>query len=598
MLQHLFTLDDDGATSLQRQLQRKLIESILSGYFSRGSKMPSSRKLAEQLQVSRNTVVAAYEQLIEEGYLVSRERSGIYVNDKIYDDHATTDAPPTPDTPQYDWQQRFNSLNVEASEPPYPDDWQRYAYPFIDGQYDQSLFPLNQWRECSRLCLNVDEIKSWAGDSGQQDDPNLIHEIRTKVLPRRGIMAQPDEILVTLGSQQALYLLSRLLMNSSTLLTMEEPGYQGMRQLAQINLCPTRYAEVEKDGVKLEDVCPQTDLLYVTPSHQVPTAVTMSRQKREALVEKARQEDFVIIEDDYESEANFISNPNPALKSLDGEGRVVYISSFSKVLAPGLRLGFMVASPELIKKARQLRSLILRHPPANNQRIMALFLSLGYYDMTMRRLHQAINARWQELREALNHYLGPYILTSETMGGSTCWVKGPPGLDSRHFAEQAAEKGILIEPVERFYARTEKARGFFRLGVRSIPKDKIRPGIQELAKLIDDVEAREDATFGEHLQGDKLKLFLAGVQFSGTTVFGDPYRITLDADGSMQGFEGHRDEKQDAGTWWLKDDTWYRQWQNWSYGELLGFDVYITDTRIHWVRDGKLVDAADYQKLG
>lgn len=559
--------------------------------------MPSSRKLAESLGVSRNTVVAAYEQLIDEGYLVSRERSGIFVSDHLFDEHAEPAHTETSDAEQFDWNVVCNPSSIESTQPPYPDNWEDYRYPFIDGQYDQSLFPLNQWRECSRLSLNVDEIQSWARDSGYQDDASLIHEIRTKVLPRRGIQARPDEILVTLGSQQALYLVSRLLMNTTTLLTMEEPGYQGIRQLAQHSLCPVRFAGIEKDGIALSEVSPQTRLLYVTPSHQVPTAVTMSREKRDALIRRANEDDFIVIEDDYESEANFISNPNPALKSLDTEGRVIYISSFSKALAPGLRLGFMVASPELIRRARQLRALMLRHPPANNQRIMALFLSLGYYDMTMRRLYQAISERWQELREALNHYLGPYIVTSETMGGSTCWVKGPPGLNSQRFAEAAAQKGILIEPVDRFYGGPDRPECYFRLGVRSLPKEKIRPGIEELAKLIDDIRADGDPSFGIHLKGDKLKAFLANVIFTGHTVFGDPYRITLFADGNMTGVEGHNDEKQDTGTWWLKGNTWFRQWQHWSYGELLGFDIYVTDTRIHWVRDGKLVDAANYKKV-
>ncbi|NMH60265.1 PLP-dependent aminotransferase family protein [Alteromonas ponticola] len=596
MLQHLFTLDDDGTTSLQRQLQRKLIDAILNGYFAAESRMPSSRKLAELLGVSRNTVVAAYEQLIDEGYLLSRERSGIFVSSHVFDEHAESCQNDQLTENQFDWSSVCNPTSIEASSPPYPDNWEDYRYPFIEGQYDQSLFPLNQWRECSRISLNVDEIKSWARDSGYEDDPSLIHEIRTKVLPRRGIQARPEEILVTLGSQQALYLVSRLLMNTSTLLTMEEPGYQGMRQLAQHNLCPVRFAGIEKDGIALADISPQTQLLYVTPSHQVPTAVTMSRDKREALVAQANQDNFIVIEDDYESEANFISNPNPALKSLDSQGRVIYISSFSKALAPGLRLGFMVASPDLIRRARKLRALMLRHPPANNQRIMALFLSLGYYDMTMRRLYQAINERWQELREALNHYLGPYIVTSETMGGSTCWVKGPPGLNSHKFAAAAAEKGILIEPVDRFYGGKEKPDSYFRLGVRSLPKEKIRPGIEELAKLIDDIKADGDPSFGQHLTGEALKRFMADVTFTGHTVFGDPYRITLFADGQMEGVEGHHDEKYDTGTWWLKDNIWYRQWQQWSYGELLGFDIFVTDSRIHWVRNGKLVDAANYTK--
>lgn len=598
-MQHLFVLDASGSTNLQQQLMQKLISAIVSGYFAAGSKMPSSRKLAEQLGIARNTVVHAYQQLVDEGYLISRERSGIYVNDQLFDCPGATEQADddSNNTQQYPWDKLLTGLRLEHSQPPYPHNWQQYPYPFIDGQFDPSLFPVNQWRECSKLSLNVGEIKNWASDSGQHDDQLLTEEIRTKVLPRRGIFAKADEILITLGSQQGLYLLSKLLLNNDTLVAIEEPGYQGMRQLAQLAYAPLHYVEVDEDGIAVDNIPPQADLVYVTPSHQMPTAVTMSLQRRAALIERAERDDFLIIEDDYECESNFISQPHPAVKSLDRSGRVLYVSSFSKVLAPGLRLGFMVAPAPLIRKARQLRTLISRHPPANNQRIMGLFLSLGYYDQTMRRLNQELAQRWQQMREALNHYLSTAIVTSRTVGGSTCWIQGPDSLNSQRFAAEAAKAGILIEPVSRFYGAKTKPEHYFRLGVSSIPTPKIREGIGRLAQLMRQWQLHTDdnqplADHGQRLRGEALLAFASQCEFIGRTVFGDPYRIKLCADGTMQGFEGYHDEKQDSGIWWLEGDIWYRQWQHWSYGEVLGFELFTSENRINWLRNGQLVDSA------
>ncbi|RUO71564.1 PLP-dependent aminotransferase family protein [Pseudidiomarina salinarum] len=611
-MQPLFVLDTAGSANLQQQLMQKLVQAICNGHFACGSKMPSSRKLAEQLSIGRNTVVHAYEQLIDEGYLVSRERSGIYVRDDIYEHHAEArTAEPqssTTSASEQDWQRRLNKLRLDSLAPPYPHNWQQYPYPFIDGQFDPSLFPVNQWRECSKISLNVNEIKNWASDSGQDDDLLLIEEIRTKVLPRRGIFASADEILITLGSQHGLYLLTRLLFNNQTLVTVEEPGYPGIRQLAQQAFSPLNFAEVNEDGIILEQIPAQTDVLYITPSHQMPTAVTMPLSNRQAIIDQAKKDDFIVIEDDYESESNFMSQPHPALKSMDTDGRVIYVSSFSKVVAPGLRLGFMVAPAPLIRQARQLRTLISRHPPANNQRVMGLFLSLGYYDQTLRRLNQEMAARWQEMREALNHYLSTRIVTSRTVGGSTCWIEGPRHLDSQQFAAEAAKHGILIEPVNRFYGSGgDRPRHYFRLGVSSIPCDKIREGIEQLADLMrqwepgqNNSDANQQPThasvkqWGKRLTGKALQDFASRCEFIGQTVFGDPYRIRLYADGSMTGFEGYQDERQDEGQWWLEGDRWFRQWRAWSYGETLGFEIYTNTNRINWVRDGKLVDSAFY----
>jgi GntR family transcriptional regulator/MocR family aminotransferase len=230
----------------------------------------------------------------------------------------------------------------------------------------------------------------------------LVEQIRTRVLPKRGIVAAPDEILITLGSQNALYLLTRLLMSRQTRVAVENPGFREAINTFLLNDTHIVPHPVDEEGIVLgETPC---DYYYVTPGHQVPTGVTMSKARRVQLLEYATRHDAVIIEDDYDSESNFTQNPLPALKASDRSGRVIYVSSLSKALSPGLRLGFMVAAPEIIDEARALRRLVYRHPPTNIQYQMAHFLAQGHYETHLRRYHEDSARRWDTLHNALQTF--------------------------------------------------------------------------------------------------------------------------------------------------------------------------------------------------
>jgi GntR family transcriptional regulator/MocR family aminotransferase len=494
---YLFHLDTDASVTLQARLRRQLVAAILDGQIPAGSPLPSCRSLARNLKIARNTVVLTYQDLVEEGYLVSRERSGFFVNpDILHNRGASKGKQAAPATPpeaaqRADWQARLQSHPSLQRGVVKPHNWADQPYPFIYGQVDQNIFPLSAWRECSRQALSIDSVKDWSKDRFTEDDPMLVEQIRTRLLPRRGVMAAADEILVTVGAQNALYLLVHLLFNEHTRLGIEDPGYTDARNIASLRSPHLTGLDVDDQGLVVDRHLAECDYVYTTPSHQFPTTVTMSLARRHALLAAAVKSDFIVIEDDYESELAHTGTPQPALKSLDRHDRVLFIASLSKTLAPGLRLGYMVGPRDFIREARALRRLMMRHPAANNQRTVALFLADGHYDGLLRRLSHAYRDRLLETKAALEHYL-PSFTADIASGGSALWIKGPSGLDMQAVETAALQRGVVIESgAVHFHRTTARQNGsasernsYFRLGVSSISIDRIEPGIKILAEII------------------------------------------------------------------------------------------------------------------
>ena len=471
--------------SLQTQIREALVSAILDGQLAREEPIPSTRKMAKSLGVSRNTVVLAYQGLLDDGYLVARERSGYYVSEKAIESAAPPKLMVKPQVAasSIDWSSRLTMHPAEQSNVSKPLDWQSYPYPFIYGQVDHTLFPLTEWRDCARQALGKKWLGSWTNDTWAHDDPLLVEQIRRRILPRRGIMANDDEILVTLGAQNALYLLTTLLVSPSTRVGMEEPGYPDVRNIFRLATPQVALLPMDERGLAASDEFNACDLVFTTPSHQFPTTVTMPLERRMELLKRAAKHDVVIIEDDYEFETNYVNEPCPALKSLDDDGRVIYVGSLSKTLFPGLRLGFLVAPRNVVEQARALRRLMVRHAPNNNQRTAALFLSLGHHDTLIRRLHRAYRSRWEIMSEALKQHF-PESSQVPSFGGTSYWVRGRQGLDSEELAQQAAEKGVLIEPGRVTFGTPDAPRNFYRLAFSSIDEQKIEPGIRILADLV------------------------------------------------------------------------------------------------------------------
>ena len=478
----IFFVDKDADTPLQMQLRESLVSAILSKRLVPGAKLPSSRKLAKYLKVSRITVTLAYQELVSQGFVTASERSAYRVS-------PDAPVPLLPQTPQdeiddgVDWGFKLGSELLERRKIVKPLNWRSYPYPFIYGQMDMSLFDHGAWRDCARRALGRRDFEDMASDVAAADDPMLVNYICSRTLPRRGIAASPDQILVTLGAQNALWLVIQLLMRSGTHAICENPGYPDLA--AALHHSDGRVTSIDVDayGLPTDKIPADTDAVFVTPSHHAPTGATMPMDRRLALLRAADEHDFVVVEDDYEFEMSFLGPPSPALKSLDRSGRVIYVGSFSKSLFPGLRLGYLVAPAPVIRAARELRSLMLRHPPGHQQRTAAYFLALGHYDALILKMRAVFGTRHQAMTDALERE-GIAISGSASFGGTSLWIKGAEGLDSLQLAEELQAEGVLIEPGAPFFDNQDALCPYFRIAFSSIPTERIADGIRILAKKI------------------------------------------------------------------------------------------------------------------
>ncbi|MWD26371.1 aminotransferase class I/II-fold pyridoxal phosphate-dependent enzyme [Aquicoccus sp. SCR17] len=463
---------------LQVQLREALITAIDSGRLAPGTRLPANRRLAELLGLSRNTVIAALRGLTESGYLEARRGSGVFVARSPL----PAAAMPLSDRPAEGW------LHPPALRPsllrqmPVPEDWRGYPYPFLAGRPDPALFPTAAWRESVRTASSVAGLRDWVSEVDGGDDGALLHEVRTRVLPARGIWATEQEVMITLGAQQGLFLVAQLFLSGGRRAAMEDPGSPDLRAMLRLFTPTVSLMAVDGEGAHPGRALLQSDVVFLSGSAQCPTTVALSETRRRHFLDAAARAGTLLVEDD-QGTAPLAETGPLALKSMDRTGNVVHVGSLSRPLAPALRLGYVVGPAEIVAELRALRQLMLRHPPSNNQRAMAAFLSLGHYQSHMSRLRTIMAARHAACEAALDA-LGPDVGWRRGPGAASYWLTLPDWARSGALSEAAREAGILVEPGAPFFAVPEDGRRHLRLAVGAVPEERIAEGIGRLGALL------------------------------------------------------------------------------------------------------------------
>lgn len=478
----VFFLDRNSKRPLQSQIRDTVVASILSRRALPGYLMPSSRRLAAHLGVARMTVTLAYQELVDQGFLETKSRSGYLVAD--------TDAIPRlpladavePTENSNLWRNVLSENLRDRRRITKPKEWRSLPYPFVFGEMDTTLFKHSAWRECVRQAMGKRDFEVMAGNEAT-DDPILVEYILSRMLPRRGISANNGQVLITVGAQNAIWLAIELLTRAPLKAVCENPCYPDTLQALRWCGADVSTVDVDRDGLPPDDIPIGTQAVFVTPSHHAPTGATLPRARRQRLLDLAAARDFVIVEDDYEFEMSFIAPPSPALKAMDNDQRVLYAGSFSKALFPGLRLGYLVGPEKVIAEARELRSMMLRHPPGHLQRTAAYFLAQGHYDLLIRDMRREFAKRRAAAIDALAK-TELMIAGAAQFGGTSLWVKTPHGTDTVTLAKDLLSEGVVIEPGAPFFSGMDQPKEFFRLGYSSIALERIPEGVQKIAARI------------------------------------------------------------------------------------------------------------------
>jgi GntR family transcriptional regulator/MocR family aminotransferase len=467
-------IDRTARPTLQDQVARQIRERIRSGALAPGEPLPSTRDLATELKVSRNTAVYAYERLISEGYLQSSPRAGVFVTPSIT-------------LPRH--LQRPKAVEAQPRRSPSAQATLSAPRPFRPCQPDVGLFPLLTWNRMRGRVLRREErsILHYQA-SCVAGLPSLRENVATYLRDHRGVQCDSHQVVITSGSQQALFLLAMLLLKTRDRVYVEDPGYVEARQAwknAGARIVPGR---VDEQGLTLpESSVGKISLIYTTPSRQFPTGVSLSLARRLALIDLAARNRIWIVEDDYDSELRYGAAPLPSLQSIDGSRQVIYTGTFSKLLFPSLRLGYVVVPEELVDRFVELKHLADDHLPLLDQATLALFLESGAFYSHIRRCRREYAARHALFLDLFRRSDLP--LTFEPSdGGMNVVAFLPDGSDDAAWSRRLREDGFDVPPLSQY--AIEPTRPGLVLGFTAFPMETLRSSFHRLRPILQSL-ARE-----------------------------------------------------------------------------------------------------------
>ncbi|ABC34737.1 aminotransferase class I and II family protein [Burkholderia thailandensis USAMRU Malaysia  len=484
-------LERHSAEPMYRQLLRLMQQAILSGELTPGTKLPSSRTLATDLAIARNTVLHVYDQLTTEGYVLTTTGSGTYVADTRPDAAAMRAQAGTlahPSDESRDAQQRAHgALSTRGAQLIRHAGVSRRQWgAFMPGVPDVSEFPARTWsRLQARLWKEANpELLTYAPGGGYRP---LRRALSDYLRVARSVKCSPDQIIITTGIHQSIDLSVRLLADVGDRAWVEEPCYWGVRSVlhaAGLVLAPV---PVDHEGLapRAQDLKHPPRLALVTPSHQYPLGMVMSLARRRMLLEYARQHQCWIIEDDYDSEFRYGSRPLASLQGLDDAGRVIYVGSLGKMLFPSLRLGYMVVPEHLVEMFRTGLSELYREGQLMQQAVLAEFIMDGYLTSHVRRMRALYGERRQLLIDAIHARFGDALPVMGDEAGLHLVIGLPNGCDDRAITQTAFDAGVIVRPLTTYYNQADTARDGLLLGYACVPNERIAPAFDTLAQTIE-----------------------------------------------------------------------------------------------------------------
>ena len=468
-----------------RRIFELIRQAILSHQLQGGSKLPSSRHLASEVGCSRNTIIAAYEQLLAEGYVESRIGSGTVVADTLSNYSLMTEAISTDHTSTIAPVNLPRVLSKRGQKlTKWPSDTHYEIQEFIAGANDFSVFPYKLWQKLQNKCWR--EPQSAFMDYARLGGYAPLREVLAEYLRvARSVRCSADQILITAGTQQSLDLCARLLADSQDMVWMENPGYWGARRIFEANDLQLRPISVDAEGLapNSADLATSPCLIYATPSHQYPTDVVMSLSRRRLLIEFAAANGAWILEDDYDSEFRYKGRPIASLQGLDDYARVIYLGTFSKVLYPGIRIGYVVVPKDLIEPFRTGLADIHRPGQMAVQAALADFIAQGHFATHIRN----VRSRYGQSRALLQHTLQNQLVApaylSNADAGLHLVVHLPDYCDDVKLVTEAMLQQIDIRPLSTYYIAAPITRGVV-VGYGYMPLEDIVEAASRLAKLI------------------------------------------------------------------------------------------------------------------
>jgi len=466
-----------GGEPLFRQLYLGFRAAILSGQLRAGERLPSSRDLAEQFRISRTVVVTAFDQLLAEGYVEGRRGSGTYVSE--IGTQSGRDRTATARVHLSRFGSAAALAGVRADFPSRAAKGLRYDFSY--GRSPVERFPLETWRKLLMQRARKATVRTHQYGSPMGEE-TLRDAIAAHLRRSRAVVCDASQVIVVNGSQQALDLLTRVLLERGDRVAIEDPQYQGGREVFRAAGARMHLVPVDEEGLIPSRLPRSARLAFVTPSHQFPTGAVLPLARRLALLAWAKRAGAVIIEDDYDGEFRYEGQAVESLQGLDSEGRVVYIGTFSRTVFPALRIGYMIAPKPLLPALMGAKWLADRHTPTLEQETLAEFISSGAYERHLRKARRTNEGRRKALLESIDRYLGDRVRVTGDRAGThvVLWPKSQ--VSEAEIVAKAAKHEVTIYGIAPYYFARPQAAGLM-LGYSRMKESEIREGIKRLAEV-------------------------------------------------------------------------------------------------------------------